>query len=236
MPRYWYKPGTLRYTAPERFDEVYWLPSTTGPSKEGDVYSLAMVSFEVCFSVVNPCCYQTRPSRYVQVLTGILPYDDSDRDTIVRRIRSGERPSRPAGPNQNQWLQEPVWNAITSGWSHKPEQRCKLSVVCYVLSTHSITGESVHLELPDAEESESPLRLGSHRNTQDARPGHSKARKDRDLVAERVPGTEAGLQQRGKILSRVASFFQFLRDSGSEIERRVNEMDTVGTPIFPTLP
>jgi hypothetical protein len=40
---------------------------------------------------------------------------------------------------------------------------------------------------------------------------------------------ETGLQQRGKFLPRIASLFQFLRDSEPGIERVVNEMDKVAS-------
>ena len=40
-------------------------------------------------------------------------------------------------------------------------------------------------------------------------------------------------RQRGKILPQVASFFQFLQDSESETQKRVNEMNEV---CFSTLP
>ena len=46
--------GSLRYVAPERFSEDSdSLPMINGPSKQSDIYSLAMTSFEVRFSVVN---------------------------------------------------------------------------------------------------------------------------------------------------------------------------------------
>ena len=51
---YAYGLGTLRYTAPERFPrEAYWSPKVTDPSRESDIYSLAMTSFSVRSPVVN---------------------------------------------------------------------------------------------------------------------------------------------------------------------------------------
>ena len=50
---------------------------------------------------------------------------------------AGERPPRPVDPRQNQWLQDPVWNVITAGWHHEPEQRCELPVVYRVFLTSS---------------------------------------------------------------------------------------------------
>ena len=48
---YWYsyhQPESLRYMAPERM--LGYIPVVGDPSKEGDVYSLAMTSFLVCAS------------------------------------------------------------------------------------------------------------------------------------------------------------------------------------------
>ena len=44
------------------------------------------------------------------------------------------------------------------------------------------------------------------------------------------------LEQRIKIIPRIASLFRSLRDSKPEIERIVNEMDKVGPPTFPSHP
>jgi hypothetical protein len=43
------------------------------------------------------------------------------------------------------------------------------------------------------------------------------------------PDIETGPQQRGKLLPRIASLFQFLRDPEPGIERVVNEMDKVAS-------
>ena len=44
----------LRYVAPERLPEdMRSSPMANAPSKASDVYSLAMTSFEVCFSIVG---------------------------------------------------------------------------------------------------------------------------------------------------------------------------------------
>jgi serine/threonine protein kinase len=53
-----HKLGTLRHMAPERFSgdvsgDTVSLPLINGPTKEGDVYSLAMTSFEVRSSAAN---------------------------------------------------------------------------------------------------------------------------------------------------------------------------------------
>lgn len=50
---YYHKLGTLRYMAPELFLEEFARYIIGDPSKEGDVYSFAMTSFEVRSVAVN---------------------------------------------------------------------------------------------------------------------------------------------------------------------------------------
>ena len=122
--------------APERIAEESLWYALSGPSKESDVYSLAMASFEVCSSVVDhPASYLIQLPRSDQILTGILPCDDTDCPTIAWRIKSDARPSRPTDPSQNQWLRDCVWNVITTGWRKNPKLRCELSAMHRVFST-----------------------------------------------------------------------------------------------------
>jgi hypothetical protein len=93
------------------------------------------------------------PSRYVplswttplfgvitpsaQVLTGILPHGNSDKDNLITDIRCGKRPSRLTDKSQNQWLQDRVCGVINTCWSDKPEQRYTLSVMHHIFLTPS---------------------------------------------------------------------------------------------------
>jgi hypothetical protein len=54
---------------------------------------------------------------------------------MINDIKRGKRPSRPTNPNKNQWLQDPIWDTITTCWSDKPEQRCGLSVLYHIFLT-----------------------------------------------------------------------------------------------------
>jgi hypothetical protein len=76
-----------------------------------------------------------RSPPYDQVLTGVLPYDDNNVADMITRIKEGQQPSRPMDPSQNQWLQDRVWDTITTCWSINPQQRCELFVVHHIFST-----------------------------------------------------------------------------------------------------
>jgi hypothetical protein len=89
------------------------------------------------FLCYEPTHYSVQSPCYDQVLTGILPYGDGDKDKVTNNIRHGKRPSRPTDPNQNQWLQDHIWDTITTCWSEKPQQRHKLSVVHHIFSMPS---------------------------------------------------------------------------------------------------
>jgi len=62
-----------------------------------------------------------RLPHYYQVLTGVLPYDGIHKyKTVASRIQSGERPLRPGNQDANRWLQDRVWDVITTCWNNDP--------------------------------------------------------------------------------------------------------------------
>jgi len=145
-----------------------------------------------------------------QVLTGASPYD-GDWDATPARIRSRERPSRPTGPSRDRRLQDHVWDVIMTGWSHEPENRCELSVMHDTFVTGSQQG----------------VYSGDLYNQND---------ENLTITQTYVPDTGGtGRQQRAKILPRIASFFQFLQNSQSEIQRQVNEINEVSFTTSPCL-
>ena len=159
------------------------------------------------------CC---EPSYHLilsprQVLTWIVPYIGGDYDTIARRVGLGERPSRPKDWSQRQWLPDPVWGVIKTGWSHKRDHRGELSIVYRIFWTSS-------------------------KQVQDVKVGGSSALSNGNSNGLKVLELETVAERRGKLLPRFASLFQFLRDSEPEIQRRVNEMDMAGPPTFPPIP
>jgi len=203
------QPATLRYMAPERFLGGASFPLIHCSSKESDVYSLAMTSFSVCtfFWKLSYCL--KRLLCCDQVLTGALPYHGDDKNEMIASIRGGKRPSRPTGPSRDRRLQDPVWDVIMTGWSHEPEKRCELSVVHDTFVTAS---------------------------QQEVYSGDLNDQNDGNLAITEtyVPDTGGtGRQRRGKILPRIASFFQFLQNSESDLQRQVNEMNSVSSSTLP---
>ena len=108
----------------------------------------------------------------------------------------------PKRPSHDRWLRDPVWNVIVAGWHPDPEKRCELSVM------HNVFLTSSQLVVRNAESS-----------------GLS-AKHDRNPI--KVPDMETQREQRGKVLPRIVSFFQSLRDSESGAQRRVDEIDRAG--------
>ena len=131
---------------------------------------------KLSYNLVQSPCYD-------QVLTGIFPYGSGGEDEMTYDIRRGIRPTRPTDPSQNKWLQDAVWDVITTCWSTQPEERYELSIVYHVFSKY----------------------------------GQREA------------------QRRG-FLPRIASLFQFLRESEPEIERSIGEMDKAGFSAFLLFP
>ena len=134
-----HRPETVRYVAPELLSSQGASYLADSCSTASDVYSFAMTSFSVCTSL-KPSYYFIRWFCCDQVLTGVLPYHGSDKNGITTRIRAGKRPSRPTGRSRNRWLRDPVWDVITTGWSHEPENRCELSVMHNTFVTSSQLG------------------------------------------------------------------------------------------------
>ena len=57
---------------------------------------------------------------------------------MIKDISHGKRPPRPRDSNQNRWLQDPVWDAISTCWKNEPAYRYELSVVHEVFSAPSV--------------------------------------------------------------------------------------------------
>jgi len=74
---------------------------------------------------------------YDQVLTRVSPYDSDYHSGVMHEIKRGVRPSR---PRWNRWLWDAVWDTITAGWHHEPEQRRDLPAMHNVFLTFGESG------------------------------------------------------------------------------------------------
>ncbi|KAF9645420.1 kinase-like protein [Thelephora ganbajun] len=109
------KPGVVRYMAPELLNPPQFSLSNSNPSKESDVYSLAMTTYET--------------------LTEILPYGNARDGIIIFHVVTGDRPPRPTNAR---WLRDQIWDMITTCWSEKRDQRWDIHAVYHQLSVSSI--------------------------------------------------------------------------------------------------
>ena len=57
----------------------------------------------------------------VQSITGQQPFPGAKDGVIIYNVVTGERPGRPAGPNE--WLSDDVWNFISRCWSPSRDGR-----------------------------------------------------------------------------------------------------------------
>jgi hypothetical protein len=62
-----------------------------------------------------------------------MPFGGS-KDNWVNDITDGKRPPCPTDSSQNGWLNDRIWDVITTSWNGKPQWRCGLPVVCYAFS------------------------------------------------------------------------------------------------------
>ena len=127
------------YTAPELLNPAQFQLSDSDPSKESDVYSLAMTAFEVCLP--THFTWSSLILSLCQVLTWISPYERNWDGTIDFYAVTGERPARPANAP---WLQDDIWTMITACWSESREQRWGIHAVYNQFSMSSI-------QVPDSE-------------------------------------------------------------------------------------
>jgi hypothetical protein len=96
----------------------------------------------------EPTYYLIQSSHYGQVLTGKSPYKTHSRDAAITGIKPRQRPPRPTNTRQNLWLQDQIWDMITTCWSDEPRRRCELSVMHHVFSTPSC--ENLLVQYPPA--------------------------------------------------------------------------------------
>jgi len=85
----------FRYMGPELLDPEAFGLAECNPTRESDIYAFGVVTY--------------------QVVTGEQPFPGAEGGPIVYNVISGERPSRPSGPNE--WVSDDLWNFICRCWS-----------------------------------------------------------------------------------------------------------------------
>ena len=108
---------------------------SSDPSKESDVYSLAMTTYEVRSSHPRRAQPSLKLSLCYKTLTEVLPYGNTRDGIITFHVVSGDRPPRPASAR---WLQDHIWDMITACWSEDREQRWDVGAMYNKLSTSSV--------------------------------------------------------------------------------------------------
>ena len=94
-------------------------------SKEGDVFSLAMVMIEVGHEWIVWTDPWLTVISVTQVLTGAAPFADRTPEKAMEAIESGERPPRPT----HLTLTDELWGMMERCWDQGPRLRPKASEV-----------------------------------------------------------------------------------------------------------
>ena len=124
------KKGAVHYMAPELLYPPRFGSKRSNHSKESDVFSFAMSTYEVFPSISflpRGSCDQRASSPHDQVLSGVLPYSTGPETVIALQIATGDRPPRPDNPTANRWLLDPIWDVLQGCWGDVPESRFPIS-------------------------------------------------------------------------------------------------------------
>ena len=117
-------PINSRWLAPEilsKRDKRF--PSVDG-GKAADIYSFAMVMFEVCLPYLLP----SHPNTYLnisslaQILTGTIPFPSESDEEIVNKVTAGHRPKRLSSDSSRGMLDE-LWEQIVACWRQELNER-----------------------------------------------------------------------------------------------------------------
>lgn len=116
--------GPLRSTAPEI------LEGTVFVSKPADIYSLAMLAFEVWANYISTM----HATHRCKVFAGAAPFVDSPPTTVAVQVVSGRRPERPTHSS----LTDETWDLIQRCWAPNPSLRPKIREVLRLLRRASM--------------------------------------------------------------------------------------------------
>ena len=83
-------------------------PKKGRPTKESDCYALGMVIYEV--------------------LSGRVPFSQSNHYMVMWKVMSGERPDRPEGA-EGAWFADDLWRMLNLCWDTQPKNRPSVAAV-----------------------------------------------------------------------------------------------------------
>ena len=104
--------------APELLNPSGFGLKNSNPTKKSDIYAFGVVTYQVSTSGFIS---GTVTKDSVQSITGQQPFPGAKDGVIIYNVVTGERPGRPAGPNE--WLSDDVWNFISRCWSPSRDGR-----------------------------------------------------------------------------------------------------------------
>jgi len=133
-------PSNARWTAPEVLSTRDRRVPSRDDGKAADVYSFAMVMFEVRLPTFPYPSVYRNVSSLAQILTGTAPFQCDSDEEITDKVSAGLRPERPSN-NHLQGMLDKVWEQITGCWNQKPDERPVALKVLRAL------GEGKHREL-----------------------------------------------------------------------------------------
>ena len=138
-------PANVRWMAPEILGTDDRCVPSGDHGKAADIYSFAMVIFEVCLPRVPLGMFLDISHPSPQVLTGTAPFPVESDEEVVGMVAAGLRPGRPSD-DLPQGSADELWELITVCWGAEPYERPTALEVLRAL------GEAKHRE--DAEDSD----------------------------------------------------------------------------------
>lgn len=129
--------GTINFMAPELLTPSRFGLDECAPSKEADVYAMAMTIYQVRTARFLTC---TLIVFSVQVLTGSPPFGGLPVSEVVSKVLEGERPLRPANALEL-GLSDEVWKLLEDCWQTDRTLRPPVKgVLCCVKAAASVCG------------------------------------------------------------------------------------------------
>lgn len=119
------KDGSTRWAAPEVLNSEH-----PRGSRESDVYSLAMVMWEVrvIWGFLSLICHIDELQK-VQVFAGRVPFHECPNEgQVIHKILHGRRPERPEEAS-GLGLYDDVWDLMVTSWHEEPRRRPNAAVI-----------------------------------------------------------------------------------------------------------